>query len=106
MLADEDFSLLARAAEVLGREGIESEIEELRGKTIHGCIGCAACRERKDGTCPTHQDDFGPVLEKMLAADIIITGSPVYFGSATPELMAVAAERFESYVNLDAGTTP
>ena len=29
-----------------------------------------------------------------------------WYLSATPELMAVAAERFESYVNLDAGTTP
>jgi multimeric flavodoxin WrbA len=81
--------LLGRVAEVLGREGIACEIEELRGKTIHGCVGCGACRKRRDGTCPTHKDDFGPVLAKMIDADIIVTGSPVYFGSATPELMAV-----------------
>jgi multimeric flavodoxin WrbA len=81
--------LLGHVAEVLTAEGIDCQLEELRGKTIHGCIGCGACRKRQDATCPTHQDDFGPILAKMITADIIITGTPVYFGSATPELMAL-----------------
>ena len=34
-------------------------------------------------------DDFHEVFEKMLWADIIVVGSPVYFGSATPEIMAL-----------------
>ncbi|MBD3315122.1 MAG: flavodoxin family protein [Chitinivibrionales bacterium] len=81
--------LLQHASDVLEREGIECEIQELRQNTIHGCIGCAACRKSRNAECPAHKDDFGPILAKMIAADIIITGSPVYFGSATPELMAL-----------------
>jgi multimeric flavodoxin WrbA len=41
-----------------------------------------------DRTCRI-QDDFQPLFEAMLAADIIIVGSPTYFGSAAPELMAL-----------------
>jgi len=34
-------------------------------------------------------DDFNPVLERILAADIVVVGSPVHFGAATPLLSAV-----------------
>jgi multimeric flavodoxin WrbA len=34
-------------------------------------------------------DDFPEILGAIKAADVIVVGSPVYFGSATPELMAL-----------------
>ena len=34
-------------------------------------------------------DDFNGLVETIVEADIIVLGSPVYFGSATPELMAL-----------------
>jgi multimeric flavodoxin WrbA len=43
----------------------------------------------KDKTCNTKDDDFHPVFEAMQKADVIVVGSPVYFGSATPEMMAL-----------------
>lgn len=44
----------------------------------------------RDATCPgISDDDFAPLFEKMLRADILIVGSPVHFGSAAPELMAL-----------------
>ena len=35
------------------------------------------------------EDDFDPIFRKMIDAGGIIVGSPVYFGSATPEIMAL-----------------
>lgn len=81
--------LLRRCLEKIGADGIETEYIGLRGKTIHGCTACAKCGQTKDGTCAIKNDDFHAVFEAMQSADIIVVGSPVYFGSATPEMMAL-----------------
>ncbi|MFT3782594.1 MAG: flavodoxin family protein [Nibricoccus sp.] len=83
-------TLLNRALDRLKAQGISGELISLSGKTIHGCAACGACRESKDMSCPGQSDDdFAPIMDAMARADIIIVGSPVYFGSATPELMAL-----------------
>ena len=81
--------LLNKCLSKLSAAGIKSELINLRGKKINPCIACGVCRKKQDKTCAVKNDDFNPILEKMLDADIIITGSPVYFGSATPETMAL-----------------
>ncbi len=81
--------LLRRCLDVLQSKGIEGELISLREKTIKGCRACEACRRNQDKRCHTSDDDFHPVWEAMQKADIIIVGSPVYFGSATPEMMAL-----------------
>ena len=82
--------LLRRCLDRLTTQGIGCELVSLSGKTIRGCIACGACSQTRDATCSgTTDDDFQPYFEKMVKADIIIVGSPVYFGSATPELMAL-----------------
>jgi multimeric flavodoxin WrbA len=42
-----------------------------------------------DKTCSIKDDDFHEIFSDMIEAGIIIVGSPVYFGSATPQLMAL-----------------
>src|SRR5512146_260095 len=81
--------LLRRCLDVLQSKGIEGELIPLRDKTIKGCRACEACRRNQDKRCATSDDDFHSVFEAMLKADIIVVGSPVYFGSATPEMMAL-----------------
>lgn len=76
-----------RALDRLGEEGFETELVHLRGKSILPCLGCMECRDR--GGCVQTKDDFEPVFRKMVEADGIIAGSPVYFGSAVPQLMAL-----------------
>ena len=73
----------------LRAEGIETELVRLAEKRIEPCKGCGACGVRPDRKCSNQSDDFQEVFDKMLEADIIVTGSPVYFGSATPQLMAL-----------------
>jgi multimeric flavodoxin WrbA len=82
-------TLLRRCLDRLATQGIGGELISLAGKNVRGCTACGACGESRDATCPGISDDFAPVFEKMLRADILIVGSPVHFGSATPELMAL-----------------
>jgi len=82
-------TLLRRCLDGLAKKGIAGEFITLRDKTIKGCKACKTCTRNRDKRCNTRDDDFHPVFDKMLAADIIVVGSPVYFGSATPELMAL-----------------
>lgn len=80
--------LLTRCLGKLEESGIETELIRLAGRSIHGCKACGYCREKQDGTCAI-KDDFAGIFESIKTADIIVVGSPVYFGSAVPELMAV-----------------
>ena len=79
-------TLLRTALEVLDHHGIETEFMTLSGKMIRPCTACMACT--KQPICVI-EDDFEPFFQAMLAADGIIVGSPVYFGSATAEIMAL-----------------
>jgi len=82
-------TLLRTCLDVLEKEGISTELVRLAGKLVQPCRACGTCGKKKDRSCVIKDDDFHGVFEKMLEADIIIVGSPVYFGSATPNLMAL-----------------
>jgi multimeric flavodoxin WrbA len=81
--------LLRRCLDRLDSRGATVEMISLRDKRIEPCRACDACAQRKDGTCAIEGDDFPRLLERMRAADAIVVGSPVYFGSAAPQLMAL-----------------
>ena len=82
-------SLLRRCLEKLDAKGIATEFIPLAGKTVKPCTACRTCHKTLDRTCAIKDDDFHAVFSKMIEADIIVVGSPVYFGSATPETMAL-----------------
>jgi multimeric flavodoxin WrbA len=73
--------LTAHCLKAIAEEGIKTEMVRLAGLDIHGCKACGYCHEH-EGQCSI-EDDMPKVHKKMLAADIIIVGSPVYYGSAT-----------------------
>ena len=79
--------LLEAALKVLEGHGIATEYLSLHGKDIRPCLACMKCAEDKNRCA--QEDDFMPVFEARAAADGLIVGSPVYFGSATPNLMAL-----------------
>jgi multimeric flavodoxin WrbA len=70
-------------------EGIETELIQLAGKKIHGCIACYKCWENKDKQCSVKDDIANECIEKMIEADGIILGSPTYFSDVTPEMKAL-----------------
>jgi multimeric flavodoxin WrbA len=79
--------MLKEALKVLAGHGIQTEYLSLHDRQILPCRACMQCAEDKNRCA--QEDDFMPVYEAMAAADGLIVGSPVYFGSATPNLMAL-----------------
>lgn len=71
------------------QEGIETELVQLAGKKIHGCIACYKCFENKDRQCSVKNDDINECISKMIEADGVILGSPVYFANLTAEMKAL-----------------
>jgi multimeric flavodoxin WrbA len=78
--------LVKAALDEIQKEGIETELITLAGKEIKPCDACESCRET--GECHI-KDDLPPILKMMLDADGIILASPVYYGSATPQIKAL-----------------
>jgi multimeric flavodoxin WrbA len=56
--------------------GNQTEKIFLRDKKIGYCTGCGSCVASK--SC-VQKDDMAEVLEKMIAADVIVMATPVYF---------------------------
>ena len=73
----------------LDKEGIETELVQLSGKKIHGCIACYKCFQNKDRQCSVKEDDLNECIDKMIGADGVILGSPVYFADLTSEMKAL-----------------
>ena len=73
----------------LKKEDIETELIQLGGKKIRGCTACYKCSENKDKKCVIKDDELNDYIEKMLTADGIIIGSPVYFSNVTSEVKAL-----------------
>ena len=81
--------LINEVFKVLNLNGIETEMVQLGNKPVHGCTACMKCREIQDGRCHIKNDHLNMCIQKMVAADGIIIGSPVYFADITPEVKAL-----------------
>ena len=57
--------------------GHQAEKISLREKKINYCTGCGTCVNGTKGC--SQKDDMSEVLEKMIAADVIVMATPVYF---------------------------
>jgi multimeric flavodoxin WrbA len=81
--------LLGYVLQALQSQGIATELVQLAGKTIHGCIACRTCANRKDGRCGQANDDGNALIDMMAAADGILLGSPTYVADVSPEVKAL-----------------
>ena len=83
------FRLLTYVLEEIGNEGIETELVQIGGKDIRGCIACYKCFEKKNQRCAVDKDMLNECIEKMLSADGIVLGSPTYFADMSASLKAL-----------------
>ena len=81
--------LIRKVFHELEKEGIETELVQLSHKHIHGCIACLKCQEEKDRRCAVDDDAANEYIEKMIQAQGVVLGSPVYFMDVTPEMKAL-----------------
>lgn len=73
------YLMINEAFKPLEEKGIKTEIFQIGGKKIRGCIACMKCKKKADGRCHQKNDIINACIEKMEKADAIIIGSPVYF---------------------------
>jgi len=81
--------LVHTALDVLAAEGLETEFLSLADRPVKPCVACAGCFKADEIRCVQEDPAFAGMIEKFAAADGILVGSPVYFGSATPQTMAL-----------------
>jgi multimeric flavodoxin WrbA len=73
----------------LENEGIKTELFQLAGKEIRGCIACYKCMEKKNRRCSVEKDVVNDCIAMMLEADGIILASPTYFSDVSSEIKAL-----------------
>ena len=73
----------------LEQRGIETELIQLADKPIKGCSACWGCMTQKNQRCVINDDCFNECFAKMVEADGIILGSPVYSAGVTSQIKAL-----------------
>lgn len=81
--------LIKTAFQELEKEGIATELVQLAGQKVHGCIACRKCFSAKNRRCAVADDVINDCIASMDGADGIILGSPTYFAGCTAQMKAL-----------------
>ncbi|MBN2327837.1 MAG: flavodoxin family protein [Candidatus Omnitrophica bacterium] len=73
----------------LQKHDIETELVQVGGHLLHGCIDCGKCKKEKNQRCGLEDDPVNEWIAKMIEADGIVLASPTYFADLTPEIKAL-----------------
>jgi len=77
--------------------GNKAEKIFLKDKKINCCTGCSACGDT--GRC-VQKDDMAEILEKMLAADVIVMATPVYFYTMAAQMKTLIDRTVPVYTQI------
>lgn len=91
--AGNTYTALNEMVKVFQEEGIETEIVQVGKQNIRGCIACNTCKTT--GKC-VFNDLVNIVAEKFKECDGLVVGSPVYYASANPTVVALMSRLFYS----------
>lgn len=78
-------TLLQKALEGAKSVGAQTEAIHLYDLNFKGCTSCFACKRKNSkfvGHCAM-KDDLTAVLEKVQQSNVLLLGSPIYFGNVT-----------------------
>ncbi len=83
-----------------GATEADHTVEKIRlaEKTIHFCTGCGICNEAHQ--CAQTPDDVPEILEKMVAADVIVLATPVYFYAMSGQLKTMIDRTVSRYMEI------
>lgn len=84
---------LEEVCHTLGNEGVQTETIHIGNKDVRGCVSCNSCGEK--GRC-VFDDIVNETAPKFEAADGIVIGSPVYYGSPNGTLLSFLDRLFYS----------
>jgi len=101
-------TLLGRALEGAAQQGAATELVHLYDLAYQGCASCFACKEiggKSYGRCAI-RDELTPLLEKVAEADLLILGTPVYFGAETGEMRSFLERLLFPFLTYTPGYAP
>ncbi len=81
-------TLLGKALDGAASVGAETELVHLYDLDYKGCMSCFSCKlkgGKSYGKCAMN-DGLTPILEKLTDVNVLILGSPIYFGTVTGEM--------------------
>jgi multimeric flavodoxin WrbA len=73
-----------RGAQGAGHEVVSVNVAH---KNIRGCLACEYCREKEKGVC-CQKDDMQAIYPEILAADMVVFASPIYYFTLSAQLQA------------------
>lgn len=82
--------LLKKSLEGAASLGAATELIHLYDLNFKGCVSCFGCKTiggASYGRC-AHHDDLSPILAKLPETDVLLLGSPIYFGAVTGEMQS------------------
>lgn len=88
------YTALGEVADALEAQGVETEIAWIGRDPVRGCLGCGGCSKRGDNRCIFDDDVVNGLIEKAVAADGIVVGTPVFYAGANGALLAVLDRMF------------
>lgn len=85
-----------------GAKSAGNEVEKisLREKKINYCTGCGFCNTN-DNTACSQKDDASEILDKMVAADVIVLATPVYFYTMCAQLKTLIDRCCARYTHIE-----
>lgn len=88
------YTALGEVARALNLEGVETEILQMGAEPVRDCTGCDYCHTKGNGKCVFSGDCVNGWIDKVVSADGIVLGSPVYFAHPTGQLQAALDRLF------------
>ena len=89
-------TLLEKALEGASSQAAETTLIHLYDLNYKGCISCFACKTiggKSYGRCAV-QDDLTPLLKTVLDVQVLIFGSPIYYGTVTGQMRSFMERLF------------
>ncbi len=85
---------------LLGAKETGNQVEKifLRDKRINHCLACGACQSN-GGKC-VQKDDMAEVLDKMIAANVIVMATPVYFYTMNGQMKTLIDRTYSRYTEI------
>ncbi len=85
---------------MLGAKEAGNQVEKIffRNKKIYYCLGCGVC-QGNGGTC-VQKDDMAEIMEKMIAADVIVMATPVYFYTMNAQMKTLIDRTCSRYTEI------
>ncbi len=78
--------------------GHEAEKIFLRDMKIHYCLACDGCK-RNGGSC-VQKDDMAGILDKIVAANVLVMATPVYFYTMNAQMKALIDRTYARFTDI------